>query len=42
LCGIHEELRAPLQAAGVTKLVGADNICQNMDEVAERTRVAEK
>ncbi len=42
LCGIHEELRAPLQAAGVTTLVGADNICRNMDEVAERTKVAEK
>jgi SulP family sulfate permease len=37
LCGIHEELRAPLQAAGVTTLVGADNICENMTQVAART-----
>ncbi len=42
LCGIHEELRAPLDAAGVTALVGADNVCRNMDEVAARTQVPAK
>ena len=36
LCGIHAQLRAPLEAAGVTALVGADNICRNMEEVARR------
>ena len=38
LCGIHAELRAPLDAAGVTALVGADNICSNMEEVAARVK----
>jgi SulP family sulfate permease len=39
LCGIHDELRAPLDAAGITRLVGADNICRDMDEVAARTAI---
>jgi SulP family sulfate permease len=40
-CGIHAELRAPLEAAGVTALVGTDNICRSMDEVAARTKVSQ-
>ena len=36
LCGIHAQLRAPLEAAGVMALVGADNVCANMQEVARR------
>lgn len=40
LCGIHAELREPLEAAGVTALVGAQNVCRNMDEVAQRVGAA--
>jgi len=36
LCGIHEELRGTLDAAGIPALVGNDNICTNMQMVAER------
>jgi sulfate permease, SulP family len=36
LCGLHDELRAPLGAAGVLKLVGEENICANMQTVADR------
>jgi SulP family sulfate permease len=36
LCGIHEPLRQPLLAAGITALVGPANICANMAEVANR------
>ena len=36
LCGLHDELRAPLGAAGVLKLVGEENICANMQAVADR------
>jgi len=36
LCGMHEELRGPLDAAGVIALVGAPNICASMKDVAQR------
>jgi SulP family sulfate permease len=36
LCGIHEELRGTLEAAGIPRLVGEANICANMKMVAER------
>ncbi len=36
LCGIHEELRGTLDAAGIPALVGEANICANMQMVAER------
>jgi sulfate permease, SulP family len=36
LCGIHDELRETLEAAGITALVGAPNICASMKMVAER------
>jgi SulP family sulfate permease len=36
LCGIHDELRKTLEAAGITALVGAPNICASMKMVAER------
>ena len=36
LCGIHPGLRASLDASGTTALVGTDNICTNMSEVAAR------
>ena len=36
LCGIHEELRGTLDAAGIPALVGEANICANMQSVAER------
>jgi SulP family sulfate permease len=36
LCGIHDELRGTLDAAGIPALVGEANICANMRMVAER------
>ncbi|HEU5135694.1 MAG TPA: SulP family inorganic anion transporter [Steroidobacteraceae bacterium] len=36
LCGIHQELRGALDAAGILALVGEANICPNMQAVAER------
>ncbi len=36
LCGIHDELRGTLAAAGILKLVGEVNICASMNDVAER------
>jgi SulP family sulfate permease len=36
LCGIHDELRETLEAAGVTTLVADANICASMKEVAEK------
>jgi SulP family sulfate permease len=40
LCGLHEELRGVIEAAGIVRLVGAENVCANMSEVAARVRVA--
>jgi SulP family sulfate permease len=36
LCGIHDELRGALDAAGIPALVGEDNVCASMQKVAER------
>jgi hypothetical protein len=36
LCGIHDELRGALDAAGIPALVGEPNICASMQVVAER------
>ncbi len=36
LCGIHDELRITLDAAGILALVGEANICTSMRMVAER------
>ncbi len=36
LCGIHDELRGTLDAAGIPQLVGEANTCDNMQMVAER------
>ena len=36
LCGIHEELRGALTAAGILALVGEENVCVNMQMVAAR------
>jgi len=36
LCGIHDELRGALDAAGIPALVGEANICANMQMVANR------
>jgi hypothetical protein len=36
LCGIHDELRGALTAAGILALVGEENVCVNMQMVAER------
>jgi SulP family sulfate permease len=36
LCGLHEELRAAIDAAGITALVGKPNICANMHQVVVR------
>jgi SulP family sulfate permease len=36
LCGLHEELRGALGAAGILALVGEPNVCANMREVAAR------
>jgi sulfate permease, SulP family len=36
LCGVHEELRGTLAAAGMFVLVGEENVCDNMTRVAEK------
>jgi SulP family sulfate permease len=36
LCGLHDAIGAPLESAGIRALVGEDNICSNMREVAAR------
>ena len=36
LCGIHDELRGTLDAAGIPALVGESHICATMQAVAER------
>jgi sulfate permease, SulP family len=36
LCGIHDDLRHTLSAAGIPQLVGESNLCTNMQMVAER------
>ena len=36
LCGVHDELRGTLDAAGILSLVGDGNICTNMKAVTER------
>jgi SulP family sulfate permease len=36
LCGVHDELRGTLDAAGIPALVGESNICASMQIVAER------
>jgi SulP family sulfate permease len=36
LCGVHEELRGTLAAAGMFVLVGEENVCDNMTHVAEK------
>jgi sulfate permease, SulP family len=36
LCGVAPTLRGALDAGGVTALVGAENICENMREVARK------
>jgi SulP family sulfate permease len=38
LCGLHEELRDDIEAAGITRLVGEQNLCANMAQVAERVQ----
>jgi SulP family sulfate permease len=38
LCGIHPGVRSSLEQAGVLRLVGAQNLCANMGEVAELAR----
>ena len=35
-CGMHHELRPALQAAGIYQLVGEDNFCASMRDVATR------
>jgi SulP family sulfate permease len=39
LCGIHDELRGALDAAGIPALVGEANICASMQMVAERLSI---
>ncbi len=36
LCGLHEELRGAIEAAGIGALVGNENICTDMRQVAAR------
>jgi sulfate permease, SulP family len=36
LCGLHEAIEPSIESAGIRELVGADNICRNMEEVASR------
>ena len=40
LCGIHPALRESLDASGTTALVGTDNICSSMGEVATKVSAA--
>ncbi|HTP38953.1 MAG TPA: SulP family inorganic anion transporter [Steroidobacteraceae bacterium] len=39
-CGVHDSLRESLQAAEVLGLLGEENLCANMGEVAARLRAA--
>jgi SulP family sulfate permease len=36
LCGLHEAIEPSIESAGIRKLVGPNNICRNMEEVASR------
>jgi SulP family sulfate permease len=36
LCGLHADLRDTVEAAGIIRLVGAENVCANMREVTSR------
>jgi SulP family sulfate permease len=42
LCGIHDELRGTLDAAGIRALVGEQNVCASMQAVAERIAQPQK
>lgn len=37
LCGIHADIASVLESSGINALIGADNICQNMADVAAKT-----
>jgi SulP family sulfate permease len=37
LCGVHAAIEASLASAGIRALIGEDNICTTMDEVAAKT-----
>jgi SulP family sulfate permease len=39
LCGLHEAIEPSIESAGIRTLVGPNNICRNMEEVASRTAV---
>jgi SulP family sulfate permease len=36
LCGIHLKLRTELEQSGILRLVGDENICENLTQVAQR------
>jgi SulP family sulfate permease len=36
LCGVHAQLRPELEQAGLLETLGAENVCANLHEVAER------
>jgi sulfate permease, SulP family len=36
LCGLHEAIEPSIESAGIRALVGPDNICRSMEEVASR------
>jgi len=36
LCGLHEAIEPSIESAGIRALVGPNNICRNMEEVAAR------
>jgi len=40
LCGLHDAIGPSLELAGIRALVGEENICANMDEVAQRVTMA--
>jgi SulP family sulfate permease len=42
LCGLHDELRAGIDAAGITRLVGPENLCSDMRQVAVRVAAEHK
>jgi SulP family sulfate permease len=37
LCGIHAAIAPTLESAGIRALIGEDNICANLEEVARKT-----
>jgi SulP family sulfate permease len=37
LCGIHAAIESSLTSSGIRALIGEDNICTSMDEVARKT-----